>query len=431
MKSDKIKELVILLFSQIQLARIYPADHPKLKEGLDRSFALLDKLLGLNREIIIGFIGEEIAFEREIFFELTERFRTMISELKAKGVEKIVFEPGLRPVDLHLFTVVLSQKQDQSVKLEEELSVRGVKHISFGKVQAAVIKDEQVKKEEEENFVSDIVGSFKSMLSGEAVDMIKLKLTIDNFYKSMSGGNKMFLGADLIRKYDLSTFLHSINVSLLSMFFVSKLGYKKDNILNVGMAALLHDIGKIAISQNIVKKPGGLTDEEFARIKSHTSLGAAMLLKYLDTLGPLPLVVAYEHHINYDLGGYPQRGFPVMPNLISRIITICDFYDALRSRRSYKKQFSPEKIYSIMQEEKGVKFDPFLVTRFFQELGVYPVGTMVLLKDGRTAVVRTPCREDVFRPAVEIQTPPEQKGNCLELKDHPETGIEKTLLSEY
>jgi putative nucleotidyltransferase with HDIG domain len=198
------------------------------------------------------------------------------------------------------------------------------------------------------------------------------------------------------------TFSHLLNVSVLAMNFASHLGYKKDDCLDIGIAALFHDIGKIYVSRNILQKKEQLSAEEFEVIKSHTNLGAYMLLRYSETLGLLPLVVAFEHHRGCDGKGYPKLDFTCKPHPVSLLVAICDSYDALTQRRTYKRDYPPRMIYDIMMKERGAKLDSELVDRFFGVMGVWPNGTIVALSDSRIAIVRGQNAEDVFFPKVEI-----------------------------
>ncbi len=427
MAHEQVIEFIRSFFSAVQLTRIYPPDHPKLTEGIRKVFEALKVLFAERQKVTLGFVGEEIAFEKEIFFDLSVRFKDMLAEFRNKGVEKIAFTQPLSREELASFLQIVSARDENS--LRSTLKSSGVSHISLGKV--GPDPDETPPEiEDQDKFVRDISDSFLKLLSGDQIDIFKLRLTIEEFYDKMRKGNLTFVGAELIRKYDLSTFLHSVNVSLLAMYFVSRLGYSREEVLKVGIAALLHDIGKIAISQQIIKKEGGLTEEEFAQVKSHSQLGCKILFKHIDSIGFLPLIVVYEHHINYAEGGYPKRDFPIKTNLISRIVTLCDFYDALRSRRFYKKQYLPETIYEIMLKEKGKKFDPILLEKFFQEIGVYPVGTVVSLDNGCLAVVKEPNRNDIFRPVVEIISPEREKGTTISLAGRPDLQIKGTQEEE-
>lgn len=166
-----------------------------------------------------------------------------------------------------------------------------------------------------------------------------------------------------------------------------------------------HDIGKVYVSRKIIKKADKLTDVEFSAVKSHTVLGAEILLNYVETLGILPVVVAFEHHLKYNLQGYPKVPFLQPLHMASLIVTICDVYDALTQRRSYKRDYPPEMIYEIMLRERGALFDPDLFDKFFLIMGVWPVGTIVRLTDQSVGIVRREGTTSIFTPVVDIVYP--------------------------
>jgi putative nucleotidyltransferase with HDIG domain len=237
-----------------------------------------------------------------------------------------------------------------------------------------------------------------------------------NIIQNLSGKYQEFIKLTTVRTHDTTTFRHLLGVSVLAVYFSSKLGFTKEDCLDIGVAALFHDIGKIQISRTIIQKPDKLTEQEFSNIKSHTVLGAELLLKYVDTLGILPAVVAFEHHLRYDRKGYPKLAFDQPPNIVSLIISICDVYDALISRRTYKRDYPPRLIYDLMIRDKGKVFDPQLLDKFFKIMGVWPVGTIVLLSNANVAIVRKANEEDIFSPLVEVVSGAGSK-ELLELKN--------------
>lgn len=252
------------------------------------------------------------------------------------------------------------------------------------------------------------------------VDQLTVKFAINNVMESLMTQHQDLLKLSTLRRYDPGTFAHLLNVSILSMYFSSRLGFAKDVVLNIGVAALFHDIGKLYISRKVIRKSDRLTEEEFAQIKSHTILGSALLLKYVDTLGIIPAVVSFEHHLKYNLKGYPKPAFPQKPHIASLIVSICDVYDALSQRRGYKADYPPDKIYSMMMEEKGSSFDPELADKFFKIMGVWPIGSIVSLSDGRIAVVRDENEDDILSPKVEIIHPADKK-EIIDLRERKDS----------
>ena len=205
-----------------------------------------------------------------------------------------------------------------------------------------------------------------------------------------------------MKKHDDSTFVHSVNVAILAIYFSLKLGFDQESAMKIGVAGFFHDIGKLAISKKIIGKPTALSENEFAKIQSHTVLGAMLLLRYSDILGTLPVIVAFQHHLRYDRKGYPKTFFPTDLHIASRIVSVCDYYDALRERRSYKSYMPPERIYKIMQKEKGRYFDPKLCDEFFRIIGVFPLSSVVKLSDGNIAVVTEQNSQDLLHPKVKV-----------------------------
>jgi len=210
------------------------------------------------------------------------------------------------------------------------------------------------------------------------------------------------------------------------MHFSKKLGFDKNDILEIGIAALFHDIGKLYISRKLLSKPGKLEAEEFNTIQNHARLGAEIMLEHKDSLGLLPVIVAYEHHVKHNLKGYPKLLSFHKPHVASSIVSLCDVYDALRQRRSYKRNYPPEMAYSIMEKGRGEAFHPELFDEFFTMVGIWPVGTTVLLNDGRIAIVRQQSK-NILYPIIEIVGPEYTKEtvNLEEEKEHIK--IEKSL----
>ncbi len=430
--SQHIEKMIHELFAFMQAFYVYPAGHPKLKEGITRVYALLQETLAHRDSIVIGIIGEDVAVEKEIFFDLSKHFESLIRQLTNKGIEKIIFHRNVTADELTRFLKALTEKGEDLQSYQHYLGLMGVENIRIERVThgsgGSEPSDDSDEAREDSSGIDTVFNSFSNILKGEAVDFIKLQLTLNGFLDQAYQQKKLFKEAQLLRSYDVSTFLHSVNVALLSMYFVSTLGYSKEEILQVGIAGLLHDMGKIAVSLDIIQKPGMLTEQEYQKVKNHSQLGAKILLKYVSSLGMLPVVVALEHHVSYDLSGYPQLHFPMQPNVISSLVGICDFYDALRCRRSYKKEYAPEAIYEIMVKQKGKRFDPYLLDRFFAELGVYPIGTVVELSDARVGIVRSQNPGDTFRPRLEIIEPENVHGTFLNLAENREVTIVKSVL---
>jgi HD-GYP domain-containing protein (c-di-GMP phosphodiesterase class II) len=259
------------------------------------------------------------------------------------------------------------------------------------------------------------------------VDGLDLRFNLLNVMENFIGRHQEITSLIEVKRKDLLTFIHLLNVSILAMHLSSKLGLTKEDVLDVGVSALFHDVGKIFISSKILRKKSSLTQHEFTKIKDHTILGSRILCEYRDSLGHLPAVVAFEHHMRYDLSGYPKVTHEKKPYIASFIVSICDVYDALAQRRTYKKDSPPNEIYEIMMQDKGKLFHPQILDRFFEVIGVWPVGTIVSLNDKSIAVVREINKSDIFCPRVEVLSPIQKKRFVDLEKEKRKFKIEKAL----
>jgi len=409
METSKIETFLRDFMSTWQVAKIYEVGHPRFSDSLSVVLASLESVLAERKELIIGIVGDEVACGEDIFFELSKKLASVIVQLREKGLERIIFQRGVSREELTQFISLLVTPQSQiEGELGDYLSVVGIRNIKVGK-----IKDLESSPPDQEGLKSNKIHEYKdcldklsksldSLIDKDVVDSLKVKFVTGSIIDNLSGNYQMFSVLSEVKNYDSTTFTHLLNVSILSIYFSNKLGLNRDDSLSIGSAALLHDIGKLFISRRIIQKSGKLKDEEFIKIKSHTTLGAEILLGHVDELGPLPAVVAFEHHLGWDCKGYPKVAFQRKVTLASSIVHICDEYDALTQRRSYKRDYPPEAVYQIMNKQKGSKFSPQLLDKFFKLIGIWPKGTIVVLSDSRVAIVRQINEEDIYGPKVEI-----------------------------
>lgn len=200
----------------------------------------------------------------------------------------------------------------------------------------------------------------------------------------------VLLGLSTIRHYDDYTFTHSINVAILSMCLGHRIGLSKKSLETLTLSAVFHDLGKIDVPKSILNKPGKLTDQEFKEMKNHSlySVRQILLLKTTQQKKAEMLLAPFEHHLKYDLSGYPQTPRSKPLSLFGRIIAIADVFDALTAPRVYRPYaIIPDRALSIMQEGSGKDFDPLLLKVFINMIGVYPIGTVLKLSNGEIGLV--------------------------------------------
>ena len=417
---DKIKICFIYLMNAIQAGKIYTGDHPKFKEYLDLLYGAVQEVLADRKELLLGIVGGEAAWEDEIFFNLRGKLGLLIEFLEKNGIERIIFQQGLRSEELREFIIFLTRvKKQDKVSEQEYFGLHGIQNIRAGRLRAMVKGEEAAAEVDQtrkryEGSVQTVSRALNVVLEKEEVDYLDLRFNVLSIMEDFVGRHQELLNLVSVKRRDLVTFVHLLNVTLLIMFFASKLQFSKDDVLDLGIAALYHDIGKLSVSLKVIQKKSRLSEGEFVLISTHPLLGAKILDGYKEALGVLPIVVAFEHHLRYDLAGYPKSPFARRPHPASLMVSICDVYDALALKRSYKKDYPPEKIYELMVLEKGKLFDPELLDKFFQFMGIWPVGTLVSLSDGRVGVVRAVNEQDISRPSVQMLTP-ENSGEVVDL----------------
>ncbi len=201
---------------------------------------------------------------------------------------------------------------------------------------------------------------------------------------------------------DRFTVGHSVRVALLALQVAQGLGASREQLVHVGSAALLHDIGKSKVPQDVLFKQGRLTADEWYWMAQHPRLGAQILLEQHDRIDPRAIGAAFCHHMGPKGEGYPEALLPVTPSGTSRLVRVCDVFEALTSVRPYKRALTPLEAYAVMFRNEH-DFDPAWLRRFVRTIGFFPNGTRVRMADGSEAVVReqTACPE---RPVVQLLT---------------------------
>jgi putative nucleotidyltransferase with HDIG domain len=166
-----------------------------------------------------------------------------------------------------------------------------------------------------------------------------------------------------IKSYDEYTYSHTANVGILSMFLAEYLGFEGSHLNDIGVAAILHDVGKATTPDDILSKPGALTFSERAVMETHPAMGAMRLME-MKGITNLAVIVAMEHHIKFDGSGYPRIKGRWKTNIVSQMITVGDAFDAMRTNRPYRKPLPQDRIAQILINESGSTFNSYLVKRF-------------------------------------------------------------------
>jgi len=246
-----------------------------------------------------------------------------------------------------------------------------------------------------------VTSMFQEARMGNAIKVSEAAPLVDEISDSITRNPEAFLNLSRLKTKDDYTYMHSVAVSALMIALGKQLGLTGPDLKVAGLAGLLHDVGKMMIPDDVLNKPGKLTDEEFDIIKQHPRKGWEILQGSPEIIATI-LDVCLHHHERVDGTGYPDRisGDPL--TLFSRMGAVCDVYDALTSNRCYKNGWEPAEAIRKMAEWRNGHFDERVFQAFVKTIGIYPSGTLVRLKSGRLAIVIEQTEKSLLTPIVRV-----------------------------
>jgi len=414
MEERLVEDFITYLTNATRNKIIYPSGHPIIMRSLMRTFEILETLMEEKEEINIAVVGDELIFEGMHLHEISTALYGFTRDLRQRGIEKITFLKGLKNEEFLGFIDVLTMAQEKLKNSGGPIKVlasKGIKNITLGKIGAP--KEVQLElghgeefKAKAKEFYRDAVEAIKRIVEDigfkKKVNIEKARSAINSMVASIQRNRTPLVTLASLKAHDEYTFSHAVNVAVLTLVQGEALGLDRQTLNDLGIAGLLHDMGKLKVPEEILKKPGKLTSEEFELIKLHPADGAKILMN-TPGISKLAYVVTFEHHIKYDLSGYP-----VVPrekgglNLGSMLVRIADTYDAMRSNRYYAKEIPPEKTIKEMEEASGKEFEPVLLRKFIRLIGVYPPGTFVRLDTNEIGFVFQTNPSDPYRPRAKI-----------------------------
>lgn len=246
-----------------------------------------------------------------------------------------------------------------------------------------------------------VFNMFQEARLGKAVDEQSMRPLVEEISASVSRNSGALIGLARLKNKDDYTYMHSVAVCALMMALGRQMQLSEEEVRKAGMAGLLHDIGKMAIPNEILNKPDKLTDSEFVTVKQHPQAGYDMLSRSKEMSAEV-LDVCLHHHEKMNGTGYPFGFKGTEISLLARMGAVCDVYDAITSNRPYKRGWCPSESIKKMSEWSGPHFDERVFQAFVKSVGIYPVGSLVLLKSGRLGVVIEQKEESLLTPMVRV-----------------------------
>ncbi len=390
-------------------ATLYPEAHPFLLTSADKLRTTIEGLLPGRKEVVFYLLAGELFFET-LSVPIDQSLSLLLEQFTNRDIGGIAFKPGLLSQELIRFASMMNKEPSlfsAQGNINDVNAKEGITHIELhrgllvDKKIGAVIKEGKKKATEIFKDAIDVVKNLAQTVQlDKAANMRKMNSIVQTMVDNILDNRDAILGLTSIKMYDEYTFAHSVNTSILSVSLGTFLSFEKAQIAALGVAALMHDIGKVRVPHAVINKPGKLTDEEWEQVKRHPVEGALMLSE-IPSVSRLAMVAAFEHHQH---GGYPKVNGPLTLHPFSQIVSLADAYEALTAARVYySSQMSPDGAIRILLAKRGTVFNSVLVKAFVNMVGIFPIGTLLKLDTGEIGLVLHQTR-DLIRPRVLILT---------------------------
>ena len=403
MQKTKLAEELLRRFSAaLRAVQLYAPAHPLVARSINALAETLSLAHAAVPSIAIGVVGDELVVGDIPIPRASESMGKLIGQFRGADIERIVIDRGVQTAELSQLVQTLGGSDAR----ESTKTLSGLSHIRVGRLSSeqraeATVGDIENYRRLYNDAVS-VAGTLWDSAQTEGMpDASAGRNIIDSLAQEVSHNRTALLALTALKSYDSYTFTHMVNVSILTMGQARGLAIEGSLLREIGLSALMHDIGKVRTPADILNKAEKLTDKEFDVLRRHTVEGAEILRRTPD-MPALSPVVAFEHHLRLDGTGYPVGVSRPSLNLGTMLCGIADVYDAMRSQRVYQEAFPTDRILAVLQRNDGTQFDQNLVRRFVQLVGIYPVGNLVRLDSGEIAVVLKAYAPDPYRPRVRV-----------------------------
>jgi len=390
--------------------RLYPREHPAVGAAALDLVEVVTSYHAEGAEVTLALYEGEVFLGDTLLAEDSIMFDQLIRDMAAIGAGSIGFLRGVDADELtHLAEVLVAAPADVAA-LEGGIATlvasARMPHVAIGAV--SVVREDLI--------TTDDVGAARTAYTG-GLDLLREVDRLIRSSRSLAPGRVKGAAHSLVdnvlrnrgamlevsglKSFDEYTFYHSVNVAILALALGSMITRDYRFLASLGTGALLHDMGKSRIDHTVLNKQGPLTSAEWEEVRHHPVYGAE-IVAVTPGLDRSAIVCVLEHHMRYDLAGYPERT-PARPqHLASRIVAVADAYDAMTSMRPYSAPRLQPDAMAIIARDAGSALDPALVRLFVRALGYYPPRSLVRLESGEIAIVVRPSAADPVRPLVRI-----------------------------
>jgi len=360
----KVDDLLRLFSTGIATTKLYSIEHEQVQKQISRIQQCLNALFNQQAELTFMIVKKELLFEGTPL-EQTLHCERIARFLYSRNIGFFSLKKGIDCNEIELFIDIACG--NQSV---QQFDTRAT-HIDYGEIDAkddpdailAIARFEDLSREE----LASLKTLYDKIADKENFDLRQTSSIISGFVTAFQQECNPLLALVPLKMEDEYTFAHSINVSILNIAQATALGFSEELVHDIGLAGMLHDAGKLFVDKEIIRGTHQLSDAEWQEIKKHPTRGAQYLMGQED-VPQIAILTAFEHHMRYDMTGYPTPSPGWQLNLCSQMTMISDTFDALRTRRAYKEPWDLPQISGRMMEVAGSQLNPYLTMNFFKLL---------------------------------------------------------------
>jgi HD-GYP domain-containing protein (c-di-GMP phosphodiesterase class II) len=369
---NDILQVMTCLNGAASNTRLYAADHPQVIRYLERAYDQLRQVLQNRSKLTFLIMEDEVIIGNRTLTAKTPQVDQFVQLLKQGAIEGLTFSSDVTFQELAQLVGDLASPHQEVVRSTPAIKLGKlvVRPTSDPDASEAALSPETRQRLEaladfRQRSLDELKDSYGRIRESHEISPLGLGEMVQGFMHGMLRNVNPLRMLAALKSSDEYTFTHAINVCILTMAQAETLGIQGGLLHDIGVAASMHDAGKMFISDDVLNKPDKLTEDEWQHMRTHAAQGARYILR-LQGIPKLAFLAALEHHVRYDGSGYPDLGSGWRPNIVSQMITIADIFDAMRSRRPYKEPKPDAQIVKILKQESGSTFNPQLVRNFLR-----------------------------------------------------------------
>ncbi len=356
---------------------LYSPVHPAVLEHRARASELIASAVANHGPIVVSLVGNQVVIDDSVLSSSVRIREGLMARLAARGFNRITFAPGFCEADAADLLLALTAPAASPWRFD-------CAHITLADMSASRASDRPLsgpasgrceRQSASGNSIPlsvaahclDVGQLWNQCLSRREVDCSALNRVVIELSSAITPNTSELIPLAELKRHDEYTFAHTINVAIMSAALAEVCGLSRREVHDITVAAVLHDVGKTRVPQDLLNKNGKLTGDELQVMRAHPIEGARILLEARGVI-PLAPIVAFEHHLHPDGSGYPSNIGPRPLHIASRIVQVADVFDALRTDRPYRAALSVEQAREIMMKDAGTSYDPAMLAAFFDRV---------------------------------------------------------------